>query len=42
MEVVAGVALYVVVTEGAFGAGVAEERHYDFASLGSSSCEVVA
>lgn len=42
MEVVVGVAQCVAVTAGAFGAGVAEVHHYDFASSGSSSCEVVA
>lgn len=37
-----GVGQYAVVTAGGSGAGVAEVRHFDFASSGSSSCEVVA
>ena len=42
MKVVVGVGRYVVVTAGGFGAGAAEVHHCDFASSGSSSCEVVA
>lgn len=42
MEVVVGVGQCVVGTADGFGAGVAEVHHYDFASSGSSSCEVAA
>lgn len=42
MEVVVGVGQYVAATVGGFGAVVTEVRHYDFAFLRSSSCEVVA
>lgn len=41
-EAVVGVGQYAVVTAGGSGAGVAEVRRFDFASSGSSSCEVVA
>lgn len=37
-----GAGQYVVVIVGGFGAGATEVRHYDFAFLRSSSCEVVA
>lgn len=42
MEVVVGVGQYAVATVGGFGAVVTGARHYDFAFLRSSSCEVVA
>lgn len=42
MEVVVVVGQYVFATVGEFGACVTEVRHYDFAFLRSSSCEVVA
>lgn len=42
MEVVAVVGRCVAATVGGFGAVVTEVRHYDFAVLRSSSCEVVA